>query len=246
VKNYILILFFFSLGLASQAQEFDIRSFSPDRADLRARVNARTTVNGDACALIDVVTNIKGMQFESNIGIVEVKHRDDGYDVYVAPRERSIKLLAPGYLSKDVNLPEPAQTLTVYKLVVATKGASIAQSDLVRVTFRLNESDVYIRSGDKAPVMAPGRNAVYNLPKGPQRFTFSKEGFNDNILELDISKDEVVEVQLEPGITETVLEQKGFIIITSEPSGADVFLNEQQVGTTPWSLHLELAHASVL
>ncbi len=220
--------------LAVSSQEFDIRSFAPDRADLRARVDGRTSVNGDACALIDVVSNIKGMQFESNIGIVEVKHRDDGYDVYVAPLERSIKLLATGYLSKEINLPEPAQAHTVYKLVVATKGASVAQSDLVRITFRINESEVYIRSGDKAPVMATGRNAMYNLPKGKQRFTFSKAGFEDKTLDLDISKDEVMDVQLQPGSTETAMELKGFIIVTSEPSGAEVFLNGQQVGITPY------------
>lgn len=68
--KYLLALVFAALSVLGYAQEFDIRSFAAVPNDLSARKEVRRTVNDEPCALIKVVTNIEGMQFESNIGIV--------------------------------------------------------------------------------------------------------------------------------------------------------------------------------
>jgi len=232
--KHLLAIFLLFLSAAVTAQEFDIRSFTPVPNDLSARKEVRRTVNDEPCALIKVVTNIKGMQFESNIGIVDVEHQADGYWLYVAPRERRIKLMASGYLSKDVQMPEPAKELTVYELTVATIGNSIAESDLVRITFRISEADAYIAHGDKAPVMTAGTNAVYDLPRGAQRFTFRKAGFEDKVIDVEVDAPEVIDVALKAGTPSERMKLPGFIIVTSEPSGAEVFLNDQRVGQTPY------------
>jgi hypothetical protein len=229
---FIILLATFSLQTLI-AQEFDIREFKAEPSDLAARRNQMLTVNGEPCALIKVTTNIKGMQFESNVGIVEVVHQNDGYWVYVAPRERRVKLMADGFISLDVVMPEPAKSLTVYHLIVAPKGL-YHTSDLVRLTFRMNQSNVYIRSGDGAPVLSVGNNAVFNVPKGKQTYRFMKNGFEEVELNVDIEEEEVVDVNLVPGETDTKFNLSGWVIITSEPSGAEVFLNEQRVGVTPY------------
>ena len=61
------------------AQEFDIRSFAANPTDLAARRYEQTTVNDEPAALIKIVTNIEGMIFDSNIGIVDVERREAEY-----------------------------------------------------------------------------------------------------------------------------------------------------------------------
>ncbi|MFN2424583.1 MAG: PEGA domain-containing protein, partial [Cryomorphaceae bacterium] len=231
--TFLLLLL---LATTLSAQEFDIRSFEAIPNDLSARKEVRRTVNDEPCALIKVVTNIKGMQFQSNIGIVDVEHQTDGYWLYIAPRERRIKLMAAGYLSRDVPIPEPAEELAVYEMVVAATGTGARgqNSELISVTFRLNEDNVFIRSGSNAPVSATGRSAVFYVAEGMHRFTFSKNGFDEEILELDVRETTVRDVDLKPGEGSSTMSLSGFVVITSEPPGAEVFLNDQRVGTTPY------------
>jgi len=236
LKQPLLTLILLFLATAAVAQEFDIRSFSAVPNDLSARKEVRRTVNDEPCALIKVVTNIKGMQFESNIGIVDVEHQADGYWLYVAPRERRIRLMASGYLSRDVAMPEPAKELIVYELVVAATGTGARgqNSELISVTFRLNEDNVFIRSGGNAPVAASGRSAVFFVPEGLHNFTFSKSGFEEESLEIDVRETTVRDVEMRPGEGSASMSLSGFVVITSEPAGAEVFLNDQRVGTTPY------------
>ncbi|MDX9847119.1 MAG: PEGA domain-containing protein [Tenuifilaceae bacterium] len=230
--KYLLIslLAVFSFQTLS-AQEFDVREFNADPSDLAARRNEKRTVNDEPCALIKINTNIKGMQFDSNIGIVDVVHQDDGYWVYVAPRERRIRLMANGFLSLDVNMPEPARSHIVYILIVAPKGV-VVTSDLVKITFRMNESNVYIRSGNTAPILQTSNTAVIDLAKGAHTLTFFKEGFNDKELKINADKAEAIDVTLEPGATTSKLALSGWIVVSSEPSGAEVYFNDQRVGVT--------------
>ena len=109
MKYLILIVLILWMMPGLSAQEFDVRSFAADPTDLAARRYEKRTVNDEPAALVKVITNINGMLFDSNIGIVDVEHKDEGYWVYVAPRERRIRLMAEGYLPIDAALPEPAQ-----------------------------------------------------------------------------------------------------------------------------------------
>lgn len=231
MKHFILstLLFFFAVTLS--AQEFEVREFKADPSDLAARNKEKRTVNDESCALIKITTNIKDMQFDSNIGIVDVVHQTDGYWVYIAPREKRIKLMATGYISLDVKMPEPAKSLTVYHLVVAPKGV-YHTSDLVRVTFRLNQSNVYVQSGESAPVLSTSSNAVFNVPKGERTFRFIKDGYFEEVKSVNIQDEQIIEITLKPGAPTTVLTLSGHIIVTSEPAGAEVYLNEQRVGST--------------
>lgn len=217
-------------------QEFDVRSFSIVPNDLSARKEVHRTVNDEPCALVKVITNIKGMQFQSNIGIVDVDVKTDGYWIYIAPKERRIKLMAEGYLSRDVPMPEPAEQLKVYELIVAKTGTgNLSKSkELISVTFRLNEENVFIRSGGNAPVAATGKSAVFYVTKGRHRFTFSKSGFEEQSLEMDVQETAVTDIEMKAGEEIMNMSLSGFLVITSEPQGAEVFLNDQRIGTTPY------------
>jgi hypothetical protein len=216
------------------AQEFDVRAFRAITEDLAARRFEKRTVNDEPCAIVKVVTNIQGMMFDANIGIIDMERRDDGYWLWVAPRERRLRLMAPGYMPLDVDLPEPARSHIVYELRVASSGMMTDRADLVRITFRLNQENVYIQSGNNAPVMASGRNAVRNVARGEHTFRFIKQGFDDVIRTINASEEEVLDINLTPGERTTAIALSGFVIISSNPTGAEVYLNEQRVGTTPY------------
>ncbi len=234
MKYLILIVLILWMMPGLSAQEFDVRSFAADPTDLAARRYEKRTVNDEPAALVKVITNINGMLFDSNIGIVDVEHKDEGYWVYVAPRERRITLMASSYIPKDVELPEPAQPNMVYRMVVATKGIAMPTTDLMQVTFRINQDNVLIQTGNMAPVLSPGRNSVHSLAKGQHSFRFIKDGFAELTQTIDVQEDKVIDITLEPGEATTTLALPGYIIIESDPPGAEVYLNEQRVGTTPY------------
>lgn len=232
-KKIFLFCFFLSFVLFSSAQEFEIRDFKKDATDLAARRFEKTTVNGEPCALIKITTPINGMQFESNLGVVDVSRRDDGYWVYVQPRERNLRIMAANYLSMDVPLPEPAIASVVYNLVIAPKGR-VQTSDLVKVTFRLNQENVYIRLGNQAPILAQGRSAVFNVTKGKHNFRFIKNLFNDLTLELDVQEEVLKDVEMIAGQTSSKIALSGHILVATNPAGAEIYLNDQQVGVSPY------------
>jgi hypothetical protein len=227
-----IILIFLFLGLS--AQEFDVRSFRPDQADRAAQRFEKRTVNDEPAALVKILTNIRGMQFDSNQGIVDVEHKEEGYWVYVAPRERRIRLLATGFIPLDVDMPEPARSSVVYLMTLASTGLGFTETDLVTLNFRFNEPNVYIRRETLAPVEAPGSSASLRLTRGRHSFRFSKEGFLDQELTLDVQDDQDVQVTLERGQSATTIALRGWVTIESNPSGADVYLNDQRVGVTPY------------
>jgi len=234
MKQTLTILLSFFLLQSLFSQEFEVREFIADPSDLAARRYEKRTVNDEPCAIVKVITNIQGMRFDSNIGIVDVEHKEEGYWLYIAPRERRIRLLAEDYLAKDVEMPEPAQPHTVYSMIVVTKGMLAPPTDLVRVTFRMNEDNVYIRSGDRAPVLARSSNAVFDVPKVEQTFRFIKNGFAEVEKTIDVQDEQVINIELVPGEPTTRLSLPGIVIIESDPPGAEVFLNEQRIGTTPY------------
>jgi len=90
--------------------------------------------------------------------------------------------------------------------------------------------------GNSAPVEAVSRTPFYNLPRGRHTFRFFKQGFREEEIMLDVQQEKVVDVILQPGQSQTRLALSGWIIIDSEPRGAEVYLNDQRVGTTPYRM----------
>ncbi|MDY0392973.1 MAG: PEGA domain-containing protein [Candidatus Bipolaricaulis sp.] len=230
-KISLFLIAFLSIQL-SFAQEFDVREFAADLADLSGIRSEKQTVNGEPYAIVKIVTNIRGMNFDANQGNPEVEHKNDGYWLYVAPRERNIKLMASGYMPLDVPMPEPAKSKSVYKMVVATKGGVLV-SDLVKINFRLNQSGVHIQMGDGAPIMATTNTAVYEVSKGKHQFRFIKDGFKEQQIAVDAKEEKTMDITLEPGGLTQKMELSSIVMIESEPSGAEIFLNDQKVAITP-------------
>ncbi len=223
-KFTILIAWIIMAGMMpAVAQEFDVREFAAEPTDLAARRYEKRTVNNDVCALVKVVTNIEEMKFDSNIGIVEVEKKEEGYWVYIAPRERRIRLMAPGYLPLDVPMPEPAKSFVVYNMVVASIGVNA--SDMIPVNFIVDgHPDALLEIDGESSAL----NESVRLAKGMHKIRITKAGYKTIEEEIEVSESSTLfRYELE-GMIEEV------ITIRTSPEGAQVYINNVlKSGTTP-------------
>ncbi|MFW5758146.1 MAG: PEGA domain-containing protein, partial [Bacteroidota bacterium] len=223
-KITLLIVWIIMAGMIPVvAQEFDVREFKAEPTDLSARRYEKRTVNNDVCALVKVVTNIEEMKFDSNIGIVEVEKKDEGYWVYIAPRERRIRLMAPGYLPLDVPMLEAAKSYVVYNMVVASIGVNA--SDMIPVNFIVDDHpDALLEIDGESFVL----NQSVRLAKGKHQISISKAGYKTIEEEIEVNESSTLfRYQLE-GLIEEV------VTIRTSPEGAQVYINNVlKSGTTP-------------
>lgn len=224
------------LANSLKADEFEIINFYKDSDDLSAIRFQRTNINGEKCALIKIRTDLSGLKFNANIGVVgDVQKKDGDYWVYVSPGEQRMKFIKEGFISKSYNFPEPIEGSSVYVLKLTnTDNKSLLDENLVKVMFRFNVNKVYISRNNGAPVHSMGKVAEFKLPPGNHSFTFTKNGYQDLKKEYTIEKEDVFEVQLVEGSSETPLDLPGIVTINSKPPGAEVYLNSQKIGVTPF------------
>ena len=226
------------------ADEFIIKSFTRAPMDISARSNAVRDVNGNICALIKVRTDITNhIQFNSSSLSGDVKMENPGeYWVYVSPGARRLKLMADGFIAKYVPLEGAGQieSRVVYELIVTSKDIldNNIEKDLFSLTFHLNVEDVYIKNGNKAPIKTSSLYPGFELQRGIYSFTFSKEGYKTFIDTVHLNRSEQREIVLEKGYSDYKAGIPGIISIQSEPSGAEIYLNDQYVGVTPYQGNL--------
>lgn len=216
--------------------EFMVKSFTADPSDLAARTNPLKDTNGDACAIIKVSTDLKGLNFDSQ-QLEYVQENQYDYWLFVSPGTKFLEIMAQGMISLPYNIPIRIESSRVYRMVLTATGPAglSATENTVQVTFRLNLDKVYISHSGLAPLQTRGRNASFKLPSGQYTFRFSKSGYNDLTRTIALQEDQVVDITLEQGQSTSGLKLPGIVVITSDPAGADVFINDQKVGQTPYT-----------
>ncbi|MFC2101161.1 PEGA domain-containing protein [Bacteroidota bacterium] len=238
MKKFLVVVLFLSLNFNVFADEFVVIDFYHDPSDLSAQRDSRKDINGEQCAIIKVFTDISGMLFESNLGIEgDVGKKPGEYWLYVSQGEKRIKLSCFGFAPLEFNIPQKIESGNVYILKITNidKGATSIDKDLVNIKFRINVEEVMISINDKTPVKAFGNIADLRLPPGQTYFKFIKAGYDDYIYELNVEKEKIIDIELAEGAESSKLKLPGIVIITSDPSGAEIFLNNQRTGITPYS-----------
>lgn len=235
-KTIFLFGLFLFMSILSEAAEFKILNFYKNKQDLAARKYVREDINGNLCALIKVRTDLDGLKFSSNIGVVgDIERKEGDYWVYVSPGERRMKIIKDGYITKIFSFPIAIRSSRVYVLELTGTGeGEIIDKNLVKTTFRMNTDGVYISKGNAAPTQAAGNVAEFQLPKGSYTFTFSKQGFQDVTKDIAVEEEQVIDVTLEKGEQQSSFKLPGIVIINSQPQGAEVLLNNQKMGVTPF------------
>ena len=240
-KTIFLIIILHSIVSLLFADVFVVKSFIRLDNDISARRYEKKDVNGDACALIKVRTDIREhIQFDSNLGIphaAELKESGEWW-VYVSPGERALKLMAEGFIMTTAPLSGEGQIKSnlVYEFVLTSKDieARSIEKDLFILTFSFNVDGVYIKKDNTAAIKTTGTISGFELAKGIYHFTFQKEGYKTLEDTIHVNQSSQRDIKLSRGFSDYQAGLPGIIIISSEPSDAEIYLNDQYIGVTPY------------
>ncbi len=212
--------------LSAQEPEFKVASFTHEATSMLARINknVRLDDNDEACALILVRSAETGLGFTSNTGILgNVDWKSGDYWVYVSEGARSLKIFKKGIKTIEYTLEIIPKSRETYLLELEVLRPE-SKVKIIPITIRFTPKDAQL-SIDGKTVSA---SATHNLPEGEHSIRLIKEGFQT--IEKTINVDDK-SVFFELTMEKT---QTQWLVITSSPDGADVYINEQAVGKTPY------------
>lgn len=221
LQKIFLFLLFPLLFVDVKADEFVIKNFEKKPNDLAARRYEVMDPNDEACALIKIKTDLKGLQFESNLGISKVTKKTGEYWVYISPGERRIKLIKEGFVAKDFYIPSEIQieSYDVFNLIVTTN---------VKFPITINRSpeDVKVFLDGKLRIDTPDKTTISNVSFGRHSIKLEKSGYStieDTIF--------VEEDQFEFSYSLEELE-KVPVYIKSQPVQAQILIDKTNHGFT--------------
>ncbi len=205
--------------------------------DLTLRKTPVRDLSGNDCALVKINTDLAPLdKIESSMTPVEVDQERPGEVwVYLSPGDRRLYFGKEGYARLIYDIPVRLQSNTVYAMTLLGPGGGFGEVDNVEtLTFNLNVEGVAISRDSRAPVRANSTVSLNRLPKGKYTFTFEKEGYQTQTKTIDLDSDRTIDVTMVLGQSDAQFTAPGIVSISSEPSGAEVELNGQKVGTTPY------------
>lgn len=185
-----------------------------------AKVSAelKATIGGPV-GTVRVLSNIEGARVYldgTDLGPVPLDIKD------VKPGEHVVEVKAEGYLPREERITVNAGSAAVLKLDLQPV-ASKEQTGVVKVVSPVPEALVFI-DGESVGSVPQERE----LPPGEHFVVVQKPGYKKFEQKLN----------LQPGQTMTVtaeLAAVGMLRVLSSPAGADVVLNGEKIGTTPFN-----------
>ncbi|MBU4485600.1 MAG: PEGA domain-containing protein [Candidatus Delongbacteria bacterium] len=230
-KSILLILI--AAGLLFSA-EFKLVSYNADMMDMDARQSKITDDSGNRTGLLKIYSDQTGLQIQSNMGVVQTDKTHTGeFWAYLSQGEKWVKISKEGFAPFEFVLEPGIESDTVYLLKLQTISDGSVMGDLHKISFKFNVTGVYVAKGTAAPVLSSGKTSENWLAMGDHEFTFIKEGFVDNKEKISVTGDKEIDIELIPGSNQTKLKLPAIVSITSDPQGAEIFLNGQKFGMTP-------------
>jgi len=198
-----------------------------------------TDINGNKVGLVIIRTGIKDMLVESSF-LHKLEPKSGEYYVFLSPGTKYFTLKKEGFGNMKYDLREKTGGIEsgyVYEMAVANRasGTIVGDADLLTLTLNLNETNVYISKENSAPTQAKSNLAVFRLAAGKYKFSFYKEGFESYEEIIDINSDKTHNITLKSGKSSQKIPVTGFATINSEPEGAEILINGQKVGVTPFT-----------
>ncbi|MBM4165493.1 MAG: PEGA domain-containing protein [Ignavibacteria bacterium] len=188
-------------------------------------------------AVIMVHSQIPNLRFESNRRIDKVTQVSSGdWEVWIPYGTHILKIDADGFQRLELPATNFAQKRS-YEMAIKAVGFApdrIADENLFEIVFKLSEDNVYSSYGNFSPTLSKSKTISYKLPQGEFTFRFSKDGFADETKTMNVSQNQQLDITLKAGTTTQIFSLPGIVQITSEPSGAEILVNGQKVGATPY------------
>ena len=217
------------------ADEFAIRNFKKDPSDYTAARSVRNDINGQACAILKVRTDLTGLSFECNQGFTgDPEYKTGEVWLYLSPKEKRIKFMKEGFIPKDFLFTEAIESATVYMIELTKKfitGTDVIQS-MGFVLIKSNPTGAEVNlNGEPTGMKTPFSKA---LALGNHQLTLNKELYLSykSSFEITAGKTTTLEIPLTVNF--------GSLTVASKPeSGAEVWIDGQSAGeTTPTTMEM--------
>lgn len=185
---------------------------------------------GRVCAGILIYTDLTGLSFDSNNGIVNLIQQPGSYLVLVSEGERVLYIFREGYRPLEIVLYQYGisglKSAQVYQLDISSKDKSSVKT--LPVVFTVTPTDAKIRVGSQE--FESGK--PQSLPVGKNEVLIEKEGYRTIIQNIQVNEKSILfNYNLQK--IEPVL-----VRFTSQPEDATIFINDVERGKTPRDIWL--------
>jgi len=222
------------------AQNISVKKFYSDPTDLTARAHPVKDENARNCALLKIITTETGFTFHPDaMGFCKaVEYKTAEIWLWVAPGSRRLTIAHPqlGQL-RNYEYPEAIEASNVYVMELTTAKITTTVEEQNKQNFLMltvTPSDAIVKIDGSIAVLKNGQCSKM-LAVGEHTYEAATELYYPKMGKFQISPDETttLAISLKPNY--------GYIKVTTAPeSGADVYVNGRQVGTTPYtSIKLE-------
>ena len=229
----VAIMLLFSLSLSAQKLTAESMELLPNDATASMEDFQRQDLNGNYAGVVKVMLAVNGATFEGGGVLEQRKHMDGEYWVWLAKDSKRIKVHAPGYLPLELNFYHDykfmIESKRTYKLVLTVPSSGLVQQDdgmqylLVNVT----PIDATVKVDGKLQQNVNGV-AKAILPPGTHTYEVSAVGYasKSGSVVMSTHKEEV-SVRLESLMAR--------LDVKCPTSGAQVYVNDDLMGTVPWA-----------
>jgi len=224
-KFPLLIVVLLLLPFFSQGQQLQVSGFLEAQGDISARVSPKLDQNGKECAMIKINTALTGLDFDCAMGFEHaIDYRAGEVRMYVSPNERMLKISLTGAETLEYILPMTLKSLTVYKFTLRKTGGT---SGVVNINTSPEGADVYLDGSSESSGKTP---LVLQISEGNHSCEIQLAGYRSE------TESFVLEAGVPKQISKTLQEtQSEFLMISSEPDNAEVYINGEFVDYTPLS-----------
>jgi len=228
MRTIVTLFLLISLATAQQLnRRMKVESFGDSR-----KINTETDKS-----LVLVHSQVQNLRFDSNRKIDRVNQvSSSDWEVWLPAGTHILKIDAEGFERLELPVQSYGRK-KAYELKIVDVGlASTASADenLIDVTFQINESNVFSSYNNLTPTLTKGSTIAYRIPKGDYTFRFQKDGFTDEVQKYSLSEAAAIAIELKQNTSTKTTIRANKVVIKSEPSGAEILINGQKYGKTPF------------
>lgn len=217
----------------AQQGKINVASFQRMESDITARVTApKRDQNGEVCALIRIVTNVKDLMFEPDaLGITARENKTGEIWLYVPRGARRISILHDQLgIMRNYFYPDIVEKSTVYEMVLNTgdrEDKPVVENNMQLIVVRPEPATANIYIDDE---QVPVENGLFNatMPKGEHSYRIEAPMYQPEAGVISLGSSPVTKsVALKPKF--------GYMEIFSLPvQDAKVYIDTTLVGVTPY------------
>lgn len=221
--RFRFLIFFLLIFSVAYADEFVVRSFTLAETDVSALRYERQDANDEACAIIKVRTDLRGLAFDAGKNLVgDIELKSGEYWLYVSPGENRITIYKDGFITKHFPLPTRVESSKVYVLEVTNKQKATAATGSLILLTDPPGALVKIRELSGLQLITP--DTLENYPAFPYSVTITKFRHTTIDTILTVHPGEMIshQIRMTPGW--------GDVLITVEPKDAEILIDNKYCG----------------